>query len=222
MPPYWEPNDERQYPFDMWYADIETWCVIADIAVEKHAATIGLGLGGTAKDMFRQIPAATLRGGVTDVTTGHHESGMELLMRELRGRYGKLSLETSMHALVQMLKFQRRNGERFDEANSRFENIRIRCNKVSPDFTPPWPLKALLYLDSMGTPRHMWPLVLAPWGGRHPQDEAGFKLLQDNLRQQGHIVEMAHANPSIPSHYTEGEYASQSFLSEGSHHEAES
>ena len=65
----------------------------------------------------------------------------------------------------------------------------------------------------------MWPLLLAPWGGRHPQDEAVFRLLQDNLRQQGHITEMGHANPSIPSHYAEGDYQSQSFLGEGSHDE---
>ena len=23
IPPYWEPGDERQYPFDMWYTDVE-------------------------------------------------------------------------------------------------------------------------------------------------------------------------------------------------------
>ena len=173
IPPYWEPGDERQYPFDMWFTDVENWCVLTDQPEAKHAANIGLRLGGTARDIFRQIPSRTLRDGVTDLTTGLHETGLELLMRELRERYGKLSIETSMHALVQLLKFQRRTGERFDEANSRFENIRIRCNRVSPEFTFPWPLKALLYLDSMGTPRHMWPLVLAPWGGRHPQDELG-------------------------------------------------
>ena len=22
-PPYWDPGDERQYPFDMWYTDVE-------------------------------------------------------------------------------------------------------------------------------------------------------------------------------------------------------
>jgi hypothetical protein len=182
----------------MWFTDVESCCVLTDQPEAKHAAAIGLRLGGTAKEMFRQIPARTLRDGVTDLVTGLHETGLELLMRELRQRYGKLGLETSMHALVQMLKFQRRNGERFDEANSRFENIRIRCSQVSPEFTLPWPLKALLYLDSMGTPRHMWPLVLAPWGGRHPQGEEGFRLLQDNLRQQGHINEMGQQHPSIP------------------------
>ena len=132
----------------MWFTDVDNWCVIADSPQEKHAALVGSRLGGTAKDMFRQIPARTLRDGVTDLTTGLHETGLELLMRELRGRYGKLSLETSMHATVQMLKFQRRNGERFDEANSRFENIRIRRNKVSPEFSLPWPLKACLLYTS--------------------------------------------------------------------------
>ena len=107
-PPYWEPSDERLYPFDMWYTDIENWCVLADLAPEKHASAIGFRLGGTAKDMFRQIPSRTLRDGVRDLTTGLTETGLELLMRELQERYGKLSLETSMHALVQMLKFQRR------------------------------------------------------------------------------------------------------------------
>ena len=67
----------------------------------------------------------------------------------------------------------------------------------------------------------MWPLVLMPWGGHHPQDEAGFKLLQDNQRTQGHITEMGHANPSIPSHHAEGEYVGQSFLGEGSHDDDE-
>ena len=96
----------------MWYTDIENWCVLTDQPEAKHAANIGLRLGGTARDMFRQIPSRTLRDGVTDLTTGLHETGLELFMRELRERYGKLGLETSMHALVQLLKFQRRPGER--------------------------------------------------------------------------------------------------------------
>ena len=165
IPPYWEPGDERQYPFDIWVTYIESWCVVAETFPERHAAAIGLRLGGTAKDMYRKILARTLRDGITDMNTGLHESGLELLLRELRERYGKLSIETSMHATTQLLKFQRRSGERFDEANSRFENIRIRCNRVSPEFQLPWPLKALLYLDSMGT--HVAP-GLGPLGRTPP------------------------------------------------------
>ena len=47
MPPYWEPMDERQYPFDLWYTDLENWCVLTDLAAEKHAAAVGGRLGGT-------------------------------------------------------------------------------------------------------------------------------------------------------------------------------
>ena len=74
--PYWEPGDERQYPFDMWFTDVENWCVLTDQPEAKQAAAIGLRLGGTSKDMFRQIPARTLRDGVTDLTTGLTETGL--------------------------------------------------------------------------------------------------------------------------------------------------
>ena len=56
QPPYWEPGDERQYPFDMWHTDVENWCVLADSPVEKHAALVGSRLGGTAKEMFVRSP----------------------------------------------------------------------------------------------------------------------------------------------------------------------
>ena len=60
IPPYWEPGDERMYPFDMWYGDVENWVAITDHPEAKHAPNIGLRLGGTAKDMFRQISTMTL------------------------------------------------------------------------------------------------------------------------------------------------------------------
>ena len=60
----------------------------------------------------------------------------------------------------------------------------------------PVPVLAWLLLEALYIPRRTWPLVLAPWQGRLPEDEAAIRELLDVIRHQGHVAE----SPQAGSH----------------------
>ena len=84
LPPYWEPKLEQNgYPFRIWLQDVNLWSGGTELAVELQAPAVAQRLGGTARDLVRQVPVAELRDGRLDPLTGAIESGLTILLRGL-------------------------------------------------------------------------------------------------------------------------------------------
>ena len=84
--------------------------------------------GGTAKDLVREVPAEALRDGRVDPDTGHHHTGLQMLIAGLQRRQRQFAVEVSTQAIIRLLNF-RRGSESVDEALSRFETIRTQIRQ---------------------------------------------------------------------------------------------
>ena len=64
IPPFWEPRFEQAgYPFRVWLQDVNLWSGGTELALELQAPAVAQRLGGTARDLVRQVPVAELRDG---------------------------------------------------------------------------------------------------------------------------------------------------------------
>ena len=189
VPPYWEPRLETKgYPFHVWIKDLTIWAAGTELAVQLQAPAVAQRLGGTAKDLVREVPPEALRDGRVSPETGEHETGMQMLVRGLERRHGLFAVETSTKAIIDLLRFQR-GSESVDEALSRFETIRVQVRQLAPGFDLPVPVTSWLLLEAMQAPRRLWHLYLQQFGGQMPNDEDGFRQLTVAIRHQGHISE---------------------------------
>ena len=67
IPPFWEPALELAgYPFRTWLLDANLWSGGTELALELQAPAVAQRLGGTARDLVRQVPVAELRDGRLD------------------------------------------------------------------------------------------------------------------------------------------------------------
>ena len=110
-PPYWEPADEKWYPYHVWVRDLDLWCAQTEVPIAQRAPAISSRIGGTARDMIRFFDTALLQNGQTDRGDGQPETGVEYLLRQLDARYKKFEIETSTHAVIMLLQFRRHPGE---------------------------------------------------------------------------------------------------------------
>ena len=59
LPPYWEPKLEQNgYPFRIWLQDVNLWSGGTELPEELRAPAVAQRLGGTARDLVRQVPVA--------------------------------------------------------------------------------------------------------------------------------------------------------------------
>jgi len=40
VPPYWEPSDEKRYPYHVWVRDLDLWCAQTEVAVAQRGPSI--------------------------------------------------------------------------------------------------------------------------------------------------------------------------------------
>ena len=194
IPPYWEPGLElRGYPFRIWLQDVDVWSAGTELQPELQAPAVAQRLGGAARALVREVPTNELRDGRLDPLTGALETGLVLLTRGLSRRFGAFAVETSTRCIIDMLTFRRLSTENVDEALSRFETLRAQARAQAVGFELPLPVTCWLLLEAMHIPRRTWPLVLAPWQNRMPEDEPGLRSLCESIRHQGHIAESPHA-----------------------------
>ena len=90
VPPYWDPSLElRGYPFRVWLQDINIWAAGTELIPQLQAPAVAQRLGGTARDLVREVPASELREGRYDGATGTQLlTGLELLLQGLNRRHG--------------------------------------------------------------------------------------------------------------------------------------
>ena len=149
--------EQRVYPFRVWLKDLTIWAAGTELAVPLQAPAVAQRLGGTAKDLVREVPPEALRDGRVNPETGEHETGMLMLIRGLERRYGMFAVESSTQAIIDLLRFQR-GPESVDEALSRFETTRVQVRQLAPGFDLPAPVTAWLLLEAMQAPRRLWHL----------------------------------------------------------------
>ena len=124
--------------------------------MELQAPAVAQRLGGTARDLVRQVPVAELRDGRLDPLTGAIESGLTILLRGLERRHGGFAVETSTRCIIELLQFKRRGAESIDEALSRFETCRMQTQTQAVGFDLPIPVVAWLLLEALRVPRASW------------------------------------------------------------------
>ena len=195
VPPYWEPALELKcYPYKVWLQDISIWAAGTELQEVLQAPAVAQRLGGTAKDLIRELPAKQLREGRLDLMTGEQtQTGLELLLGGLTKRYGQYEIETTATSIVELLFFVRSGHESLDEALSRFETLRNRAENCGAGFSLPVTVVGYLILEKMHVPRPMWPLVSSPLNQKFPDTEEGLRTLFESLRRQGHLAESPHA-----------------------------
>ena len=135
----------------IWAAGTELYAVLQAPAVAQR-------LGGTCKEMVRDVDPAVLRNGRTDPLTGvQTATGLEVLIEGLWHRHGQFEIETATSAIIELLQFRRRQNESVDESLSRFETLRRATRDVN-GFELPIPVVSWLALEAMEIPKPMWPL----------------------------------------------------------------
>ena len=190
VPPFWEPRLEQAgYPFRIWLQDVRLWSGGTELALVLQAPAVAQRLGGTARDLVRQVPVAELRDGRLDPVTGAQETGLQILLRGLERRHGGFAVETSTRCIIELLQFKRKGAESIDEALSRFETCRMQTQTLATGFDLPVPVVSWLLLEALRVPRASWPLVLTPWHNQLPVDDQGLRQLMESVRHQGHIAE---------------------------------
>ena len=164
VPPYWETRSEQAgYPFRIWLQDVNLWSGATELSPELQAPAVAQRLGGTARDLVRQVPVFELRDGRLDPVTGIVETGLTILLRGLERRHGSFAVETSTRCIIELLQFKRKGAESIDEALSRFETCRMQSQAQAPGFDLPILVTSWLLLEALRVPRASWPLVLTPW-----------------------------------------------------------
>ena len=192
--PVWEPTLElRGYPFRVWLQDLDVWAAGTELQQEQQAPAVVQRLGGAARELTRSVPTTQLRDGRVDPVTGVVSSGLTMLVQGLERRFGQFAVETSTRCIIDLLGFRRRQVESIDEALARFETLRSQVQAQAVGFDLPTPVLSWLLLEALSIPRRTWPLVLAPWQGRLPEDDGALRELLDAIRHQGHIAESPHA-----------------------------
>ena len=190
VPPYWDPTLENKgYPFRTWIRGLDVWAAGTELPAQLQAPAVVQRLGGAARDLVREIPTTELRDGRQDPVTGDVSSGLNMLTQGWTRRFGQFAVETSTSCIINMLTFRRLATENVDESLSRFETLRMQVRGQAAGFDLPVPVTSWLLLEAMHIPRRTWPLVLAPWHGRMPEDNEGLKNLCESIRHQGHIAE---------------------------------
>ena len=196
VPPFWEPSLElRGYPFRVWLQDLDVWAAGTELQAEQQAPAVVQRLGGAARELARGVPTQQLREGRVDPMTGQVMTGLTMLVNVngLTRRFGQFDVETSTRCIIDLLGFRRRPVESIDEALARFETLRGQVQAQAAGFELPVPVLSWLLLESLYVPRRTWPIVLAPWAGRLPEQEAQLRDLLDAIRHQGHVAESPHA-----------------------------
>ena len=125
-PPAWAPEIDRKYPFRVWLTDLELWVNGTELPTERQGPAVAMRVGGTARELLREMDPQELRDGVNVVENGAQRqySGVQLIVKQLRARFAPLAQELQGQALSDVFKFARRSHESVDDVLTRFELFR--------------------------------------------------------------------------------------------------
>ena len=191
VPPAWTPEHERQYPFATWVDDIYNWCLNNNDQPHQQCAAITMQLGGAARELARTMtPQERMHGGIVN---GVQVDPVTMLFHGLQERFGPLGEETRMTAMVELMTFDRRHGERINEVASRFEVTRAVASRDA-GFTMNTEAVAMTFLRAVGITDEQLLQILAPLSGRFPNTDAELRQMIAYIRRMGHILERSPGN----------------------------
>ena len=196
VPPYWAPYlEQRGYPFRLWAQDVMLWCAATELQPNQRGPAIVQRLGGTARDIMREVPVENIALGRFDAAGNQIEDGVQMLIAGLRRRFGPLDIQTSISTIVELLTFRRSERESIDDAVTRFEALRARVDGLDQPFVLPIPVLSLLFLEALHVPKAVYPLLLQGNMGQLPINSDQLNAMMHMVRQQGHFAEHTHAGP---------------------------
>ena len=189
VPPTWSVENDRRYPLRYYRQDLELWSASSELDEHRKGPTALLRITGAARTILREMPIQLLQNGqqiVDDYGQQQRITGLECLLRALERRYGALAEEVQIHAISELMNFQRYSGETTDECLARFDVLLHRGNDVAGVVFAP-PIRAWLTLTHLRIPRPAWTYLLVPTEGRLPTTEQEFTDFRQYVRRNGHL-----------------------------------
>ena len=168
------------YPFRLWKRDAEVWMAGTELAWGKVGPAMVQRLGGTAKEILRELPIEVLTRGRRDETSGLQiATGPEVIIGGLERRYGQMHVEASIMHIVELITFRRNGIESIDDAIDLLEATQARARDDVAGFSMPVAAQAWLFLEAMKIPRPVWPLLFQASGGNLPTNPEQMNGLMD-------------------------------------------
>ena len=193
VPPSWNPENDHNYSFRAYMTDVSLWIMLTDLQPHQQCAALISRLGGAAREMGRMItPPEIMQGGMRN---GVQLDPVTYLLAALQDRFAALDEETRLSSMTELMAFHRHSGESVNALLSRYEIVRQRA-ATEGQFVMSVEGCALQILRACNINPHQIILLLHPFGGRMPNNEAEFSQLCTALRRQGHIMEGVPGNVS--------------------------
>eukprot|EP00971_Amphidinium_carterae_P326314 6457017-Amphidinium_carterae.1 len=154
VPPTWDPADatgvEHAYSLQEWEQDLLRWSAATEIPAERQAPLVSLALGGAARAVADEFPAAVLRnGGFVDIGDGPRQySGLELLVEALKRKFPVSQEAELLRAGVEFVNFAPRRGETLELVLLRWDRLLSRAEQVA-GFAISWSFRAWLLLSAL-------------------------------------------------------------------------
>ena len=126
IPPVYNPETNREYPFRRYIEDVGIWRIMTDLPAYQQAVTLVSQLQGQAREVAALIPTADLVAGIT-LPDGTYVDPVSNLLTQLSLRFGAFPDEERNEAMMQMWSFERRPHENIDSFLSRFIELRYRA-----------------------------------------------------------------------------------------------
>lgn len=186
VPPRWSPELEGTYSFRNYAQDTMMWCLTSDLQPHQQCAAIIQRLGGTARELARQMSPAELMNGA--VVNGVQVDPVTMLFDALQNRFGMLQEETRLQALTAFMTFRRRPHERVNELLTRFETVQTRA-ETDANFRMSFEGLSYMILQVVGVSDNQLIQLLAPFNGTFPNTRPQFQQMIGAIRRMGHILE---------------------------------
>ena len=167
---------------------------------------VELVLGGTARDLIRELPIDSKTNGVMfdpgDGQGPRQYSGINFIITVLTVHFAHLDEEESARQLMELWQFRRRPGETMDAYLARFSILHHRSTTIN-GIALSLGQQCFTLMHGMGmSNRDMWD-CLRTLNGRMPQDQAELQRILTQLRRYGHIVEQqGHHHHHQPRHFS--------------------
>ena len=188
VPPAWSSERQASYSLRSWISDLILWSSATDLDHRRLGPIAALQVTGSAKELVRELTPEQLSNGVVDPQTGQHITGLMLLVRTLATRYAPLDQEASTRSVSEFLNFAKLPGEGIDALLVRYDVLWNRA-ALRGGLQMNASGMAWLLMRALSLPAELVDRLLAPLGGRLPQQEDELQELMGRIRRQGHLYE---------------------------------
>ena len=181
IPPVYNPETDRQYPFRRYLQDVGLWSLMTDLPQYQQCATLISRLQGQAREVAALIPTIDIAVGVT-LEDGSHVDPVSNLLTHLSQRFSAFPGEERNEAMMKVWTFTRHPHESIDSLLSRFEELRYRAAREGHYMMSiegwSWTLMKNCPLSQAQTLH-----VLEPFSYQVPHTEAQFQNLIGNTQE---------------------------------------